>query len=482
MKDKFLNWLRGVLLKTVVPYRKKREEFIGRFRLSMNYRISLNYMKLLLINGIVFFTLFSGLYLNSEYHDYERLAGNVIRKLETGTGPITAQDNPYSDENVTVSVRNAENGALLYSDINYELSDKKGWFHSVYYERKDEAHKLIITKSITFERDGSRIIADFQFNMTRNYNKMLGLLANVILLYVVLVLFIIYEGRGDNEKMLEPIKDMTETANQLTVNSLKSERINVEGTKNELKDLAGVINDMLDRLDLSYESQKQFVSDASHELRTPIAVIQGYANMLARWGSKDPDILQESIEALQNEAKSMQDLVEKLLFLSRHDKKTLKLDKKRFNMRPVVEEMVKETKLVAKNRNIECPCLEDVTVYGDKQSLKQAVRVFIDNAVKYTQDGDTIRISCENADGDCVVKVEDSGIGMTRKDVDNIFNRFYRSDHVRDRNISGHGLGLSIAKLIILGHTGRIKVRSQYTKGTSFIITIPDIKSFYETK
>jgi signal transduction histidine kinase len=135
--------------------------------------------------------------------------------------------------------------------------------------------------------------------------------------------------------------------------------------------------------------------------------------------------------------------------------------------------MVKETRLVTTNRIIESPILENVVVYGDKQALKQAIRVFIDNAVKYTKDGDTITICCKNDSGDCVITVVDTGIGMTRKDVEHIFERFYRSDQVRDEKIYGHGLGLSIAKLIILGHTGRIKVRSQFTKGTTFTITLP---------
>jgi signal transduction histidine kinase len=195
--------------------------------------------------------------------------------------------------------------------------------------------------------------------------------------------------------------------------------------------------------------------------------------MLNRWGSSNEEVLQDSIEAIQNEARSMQDLVEKLLFLSRHDKKTLKLTNKRFNMRPLVEDMVKETRLVAGNRIINHPVMEDVVVYGDKQALKQAIRIFIDNAVKYTKDGDEITIQCQKINEDCVITVSDTGIGMTRKDIDHIFNRFYRSDHVRNQNISGHGLGLSLAKLIILAHTGKIKVRSQFKKGSSFIITIP---------
>ncbi len=313
-----------------------------------------------------------------------------------------------------------------------------------------------------------------QYNLVDDSNKFTFMLIGVGILYLLLVYVIIRQGRKSDLKLLQPITEMSDIANRLTVNNLASQRLNIEGTKNELKDLANVINHMLDRIEVSYESQKQFVSDASHELRTPIAVIQGYANLLNRWGAKNEEVLLESIEAINNESKSMQDLVEKLLFLSRHDKKTLKLEKHRFNMHQVVEEMVKETKLVTTNRNIVCDKLMDVIVYGDKQALKQAIRVFIDNAVKYTSDGDTITISLENDDEDCVISVADTGIGMTRKDVENIFERFYRSDQVRNEKIYGHGLGLSIAKLIILGHTGKIKVRSQLTKGTTFIITLPN--------
>ena len=296
----------------------------------------------------------------------------------------------------------------------------------------------------------------------------------LIILYMLLVILVAKFGRTGIDRLLQPLKNMSATANRLTVNNLHSERLNVDGTKNELKELAGTINSMLDRIELSYESQKQFVSDASHELRTPIAVVQGYANMLERWGSKDEEVLQESIEAIRNEARSMQDLVEKLLFLSRHDKKTLRLDKTRFNMKSVVEDMVKETKLVVENRHVSSPVLEDVVVYGDQQALKQTVRIFIDNAVKYSSDGDSIYISCKNDNGTCIVSVEDTGRGMKKEDMDKIFERFYRADDARNGGVSGHGLGLSIAKLIVLKHTGSIKVRSQYKKGSSFSIILPD--------
>lgn len=476
MKNKILSGIRTILLKTFVPLKKKKDDFFGNIRLSITNRIALNYFKLMLINGVLFFFIFQILYISNEKSSYTDLAEEIVINLEANTEQIEGNINSFADRGVSFILYETDTKNEVYNDVTYQMNSYVGILKSIHYNKESEDYKLVLEEQMPVLHNGRDYTAVFFYNMTSSYNDMWRLFMNLGLIYLILTFFIIKEAKKNNVKMLEPIHAMSATVNRLTVNNLHSERLNVEGMKNELKDLAVVFNDMLDRLETSYDSQKQFVSDASHELRTPIAVIQGYANMLNRWGSKDEEILEESIEAIQNEAKAMQDLVEKLLFLSRHDKKTLKLEKKHFNMRPVVEEMVKETKLVAVNRIVECPYLEDVDIYGDKQSLKQAMRVFIDNAIKYTKDGEKIIISCQNVRGNCVITIEDTGIGMTRKDIDNIFQRFYRSDHVRDRKIEGHGLGLSIAKLIIMAHTGKIKIRSQYTKGTSFTITIPRIR------
>jgi signal transduction histidine kinase len=476
MKSKMVETIRRVLQKTILPLRRKRKDITGGVRLSITHRIAMNYLKLLVINGVLFFLIFPFLYLSAQRSFYTDKADEIVDNLRKNGESYQAEVNPYSTLGINMILFEMENDREVYNDLDYSLKSFGGIFKSIHYNTSDVEHRLIVDEEIEFEMENSKYRAIFYYNMTSDFNRMGPFMINLMFLYLLLILFIIKEGKRDNVKLLQPIQSMSATVNHLTVNNLNSERLNIQGTKNELKDLAVVFNNMLDRIETSYESQKQFVSNASHELRTPIAVIQGYVNMLDRWGSKDQAILEESIDAIKNEAKSMQDLVEKLLFLSRHDKRALKLEKNLFNMRPVVEEMVKETKLVATNRTIECPFLEDVNVYGDKQALKQAIRVFIDNAAKYTVDGDIIRISCKNIRGDCVITVEDTGIGMIRKDMDNIFDRFYRSDNVRDRKIDGHGLGLSIAKLIIMAHTGRIKVRTQYTKGTSFIVSIPRIR------
>lgn len=471
MKDKAVGLIRGVLRKIILPFRKRRETFLSSFRFSMAFRISMAYLKLLLTHGILFMAGFFLLYMSSEKINFDRMAKDIVTSIKEEGG--TECVNPYYMQGLSMRIEIEENNIEIYDDNEELPSTNKTFFHSIHFNRKSKTKILIVNNNMSFEINGKDYQAFFQYDMSRSYQNFLALLWKMTLLYLIMVALIIRKGIRSDVKLFEPVRIMSATANRLTANNLHSERLNIEGTKNELKDLANVINAMLDRIETSYESQKQFVSDASHELRTPISVIQGYSNLLNRWGSTNEEVLQESIEAIQNESRSMQDLVEKLLFLSRHDKKTLKLNKKKFSMKPLVEDMVKETRLLAVNRAINNPILEDVIVYGDKQSLKQAIRIFIDNAVKYTNDGDEITIMCQEVHGDCVITIQDTGIGMTRKDVDNIFNRFYRSDYVRNQNISGHGLGLSLAKLIILAHTGKIKVRSQFKKGTSFIITIP---------
>ena len=471
MKEKLIELIRNILRKIVLPFRRKKEKWLGSLRFSIAFRISMAYCKLLLTHGILFILGFMLIYMYSEKIYFDRMADSlatIISKEESGR-----LFNPYLDQGLTVRVYDSNTYDDYYKDCEDDQDNDKKFTFGIHYDWKSTLNILVIKNQRELMIGNSPYVAQFRYDLSESYIKCDDLAWKITLLYLFIVLLVIRKGKQSDIKLFEPVRVMSVTTNRLTVNNLHSERLNVAGTKNELKDLASVINAMLDRIETSYESQKQFVSDASHELRTPIAVIQGYANLLNRWGTTDPEILHESIEAIQNEARSMQDLVEKLLFLSRHDKKTLKLLKKNFNMSKLVEDMVKETKLVAANRIIDSSIMENVIVYGDEQALKQAVRIFIDNAVKYSRDGDTVTIKCEKVNEDCIITVQDTGIGMTKKDINHIFDRFYRSDYVRNQNIGGHGLGLSLGKLIVLAHTGKIKVRSQFTKGTSFIITLP---------
>lgn len=448
------------------------KEGMKNFRLSLSLRVSLNYLRFFLINGVIFFFILGFLYLREEMKPSMEIVEQMVVLLEMDEEKFVEYAVQEQPEHLAVIWEEGENATVLYSNGDENWQQYRYWFGFFHLGRENGEWKFLIRDEQELFRKGQEYQMYFYYDVSEGMVKAASFLRNASIVYLLLMLFVIWESRRDNKRIFKPISNLTEMARNLTVTNLHRERLPVRGTEKELRELTQVFNDMLDRLERSYESQKQFVSNASHELRTPIAVIQGYSRMLSRWGSSDPEILNEAVEAIGDESKAMQELVEKLLFLSRHDRKTLKVQKEWFSMGEVVEDMVKETRMVTQNREIKARLVQNVSVYGDDQLLKQAIRVLIDNAIKYSDEGDTITIGCENRNGNCVLTVEDTGRGMKREDVDHMFERFYRSDDIRGK-IDGHGLGLSIARLIILAHAGTIKVRTQYTVGTSFIITIP---------
>lgn len=249
-------------------------------------------------------------------------------------------------------------------------------------------------------------------------------------------------------------------------------RIELGSTQAELQGLAAAINEMLDRIRAAYSAQIRFVSDASHELRTPISVIQGYANLLDRWGKKDEKTLQESIDAIRTEAESMKSLVEQLLFLARGDNDSIALELERIDLAELAEEVAQDTRLIDQTHEYRVEGWEAV-VSADRQLLKQAVRIFVDNAVKYTDPGGVITLK-STADGTkATISVSDTGIGIPDDLVPHVFDRFVRADESRARSSGGAGLGLSIAKWIVSRHSGHIEVLSRTGVGTRMSIVLP---------
>jgi len=268
------------------------------------------------------------------------------------------------------------------------------------------------------------------------------------------------------------IKDLAGAISNIDANRL-DRRMSVNSSQNELKDLASSINEMLNRISASYQSQVRFVSDASHELRTPISVIQGYINLLDRWGKNDAKTMQESIDAIKSEAEGMKELVEQLLFLARGDNETIQLHKQSFDSCDVVDEIICETQMIDPNHDFEMDLSRPSYIDADKQLFKQVVRILVDNSIKYTPSGEKIIIRVVQDEGAVQITVQDNGIGIEPQDLADIFERFYRSDESRARKTGGSGLGLSIAKWIIERHGGYFEVWSRVDIGTRITIVLP---------
>ena len=298
------------------------------------------------------------------------------------------------------------------------------------------------------------------------------LMAALFIITMIVIVIVLFIGSRASKRMLSPVEKMTNTVKKITVNALDT-RLDVGGSQDELKELAKTFNSMLDRIQTSYEQQNQFVSDASHELRTPIAVIQGYANLLDRWGKNEPAVLEESIQSIKAEANNMKDLIEKLLFLARGDKDTQRIVVEEFSIGELVHEVIRETKLIDEAHEIVSNRSEGLLIKADRELIKEALRIFIDNSIKFTPPGGRIAINCYSQNHKVYITVEDTGAGISKEDVPYIFNRFYRADKSRTKQTGGTGLGLAIARWIILKHKGTIEVESKINEGTKIIVTMP---------
>jgi two-component system, OmpR family, sensor kinase len=282
-------------------------------------------------------------------------------------------------------------------------------------------------------------------------------------------------------KALSPVSAVVTAAHRITEGD-RSKRLPVAHPNDEIGDLAATINGMLShlektlaRLEETLDRQRRFVADASHELRTPLTSIHSYAQMLEVWALRDPHIGPESVAAIKRESERMMGLVENLLELARGDE-GMKLHLKDNNLTEVVEEAAVSA-CAAVNGKVLVERLtpeqevQRVSAVFDRERLRQAISILLDNAVKYTPEGGRVTMRIVEEDGSVGVEVSDTGIGIPEDQIPHVFERFYRAEEAR--STEGLGLGLSIARQIAEDHKGSIEVRSKLGEGSTFIIRIP---------
>lgn len=314
-----------------------------------------------------------------------------------------------------------------------------------------------------------RIVQNFRQPTKERHVLMIAIMVSQIIGITIMSIVGSYRLR----RVFQPVFAMTKAAETITINTMDA-RLDVDKAEYELKDLARTFNDMIEGIREDYVKQKRFVSDVSHELRTPISIVSGYARMLDRWGKTDEAILEESIEAIKGESRNMQVLVENLLTLVRSDNQTLEFEKDSFDIAKLGEELIRDCILIDEERHtFEADLDKRINVCLDEAKTKQTIRIFLDNAIKYTPEGGHVKLSMQRLDEQVEVTVSDTGIGIAKEDLPHLFERFYRSDESRTRETGGHGLGLAIAKAMVIGQGGIIRVKSKINEGSSFIITLP---------
>ena len=335
-------------------------------------------------------------------------------------------------------------------------------------------------------------ISKYSFPMNQ-YIIFIGIILAVVIAYQLLNLLFSLTHTSRIRRKLKPLNELAlqaEAISEVPLDTTKFEELEeailrVPADKNGAKistgdeDLASIeaaLNSLLYRMQEARMQQARFVDDASHELRTPIAVIQGYANMLDRWGKDDPAVLEESITAIKNESENMKELIDQLLFLARGDNGRQQLTMVRLDLSDVMKEVWEESAMIDPDHKYVFEEGEGCFIEGDLPMIKQSIRIFVQNAAKYSDKGDTIRLSVKRAGDRVEYIVQDEGIGMAGEELSHIFERFYRSDKARNSSTGGSGLGLSIAKWIIDAHKGNVEVLSRQEIGTritaSFIYAV----------
>ncbi|MBO4457090.1 MAG: HAMP domain-containing histidine kinase [Butyrivibrio sp.] len=322
----------------------------------------------------------------------------------------------------------------------------------------------------------------------QQYIQFIGIILAAIIAYQLLNLLGSFSHTSRIRRQLKPLNELAlkaEAISEVPLDTTKFEELEeailkVPADSNgariftgdqDLASIEAALNNLLYRMQEARKQQTRFVDDASHELRTPIAVIQGYANMLDRWGKDDPAVLEESITAIKNESENMKELIDQLLFLARGDNGRQKLTMEKIDLSEVMREVWEESSMIDSDHKYLFDGADDAFINADQAMIKQSVRIFVQNSAKYSPKGNNIKLSVKKTADSVSYVVQDEGIGIAGEELSHIFERFYRSDKARNSSSGGSGLGLSIAKWIIDAHKGTVEVLSRQEIGTRITVS-----------
>ncbi len=297
------------------------------------------------------------------------------------------------------------------------------------------------------------------------YSQILFIVGPVILVLVGLGGYILIK------RSLHPVREMAATVRNIRGNNLEK-RLDAH-SNDELGYLATTFNHMLARLKDAFDQEKQFTDDASHELRTPLAIIQGEATLTLS-KERNSDEYKKSLENIYQETEKMSSILKRLLFLARNEgNKQIELEK--LNIKALLEELKTDIEYLCEDKSLQCQleALEDLFIKGDKVSLRELFFNLIENAIRYTPQGGTIKVTLSKDNSYAKIAVSDTGIGIPEEHLKHIFKRFYRVDKSRSRNEGGAGLGLTICQRIAELHNGTIEVRSIVGEGSTFTVSFP---------
>ncbi|MEK7850902.1 MAG: HAMP domain-containing sensor histidine kinase, partial [Deltaproteobacteria bacterium] len=296
-----------------------------------------------------------------------------------------------------------------------------------------------------------------------------------VFLLIVFPLAILLTGIGSIVIVQLSVKPLTSFSRQIGLITEKRlhERVDSHGVDAELKELASSFNDTLDRLEKAFQAQRDFLSDASHELRTPTAVIKSTADVTLR---RERTIAEytEAMKTVKDASERMGGLIDRLLKLSRLDAELAKFKNEKVSLKDVLDITLKTISPLAQERDIKVNAekIEEIVIAGDKEQLIELFLSILDNSIKYNRPNGSVTVSMVRSREWAITRITDTGVGIASEALDKVFDRFYRADLSRGET-AGTGLGLPIAKGIAESHGGRIEVESRVGEGSAFTVYLP---------
>jgi heavy metal sensor kinase len=296
-------------------------------------------------------------------------------------------------------------------------------------------------------------------------------------LYAAVPMFLLlatFGGYWISRSALAPVDEITQAARNIGAQDL-ARRLTVPRTGDELERLASTLNEMLARLDASFQRTTRFTADASHELRTPVSVMRTSAELALRKPRTDAEY-KESLSQILHESERVSQLIEQLLVIARADANSGSIAMQRLDLAEPLREACLHARPAADAKQVafrESIPLQPLRILGDAVSLERLFHILLDNAVKYTPGGGQIEVHLSTRDSFAIAEVRDSGIGISPEDMPHIFDRFYRADRARTRESGGIGLGLAIGRWIAEAHRGEIQGESGPSQGSTFRVRFP---------
>jgi two-component system OmpR family sensor kinase len=270
-----------------------------------------------------------------------------------------------------------------------------------------------------------------------------------------------------------PIHRLASTAREIGARDLH-QRVRVPLAKDEVRDLAIIFNQMIGRLERAFIQQRRFVADASHELRTPVAVVRNMTEVaLSQPASKEDYVT--VLREVNAESERLGRLINDLLALARADEGQVRFDRDPVHLDLLATDVVESLEPLAAERKmtLRTGTLQPATVLGDAARLIQVIMSLVDNGLIYNNPGGSVTVSVETCETHAHLIVADTGIGIAQKDLEHIFERFYRADPARSKAVGGSGLGLAIVDWVVRAHKGTITVESEQGHGSTFMVTLP---------